>query len=71
MELLVQNGQKVHQGDELVVTEAMKMETTIKAPFDGTIKHTYIKKGDLLETGDLLLEISPDKQQGDREMPEM
>ena len=71
LELLVQNGQKVHQGDELVVTEAMKMETTIKAPFDGTIKHTYIKKGDLLETGDLLLEISPDKQQGDREMPEM
>lgn len=71
LELLVQNGQKVHQGDELVVTEAMKMETTIKAPFDGTIKHTYIKKGDLLDTGDLLLEISPDKQQGDREMPEM
>lgn len=71
LELMVENGQKVNQGDELVVTEAMKMETTIKAPFDGTIKHTYVKKGDLLETGDLLLEISQDKQKGDREMPEM
>lgn len=71
LELLVGNGQKVHKGDELVVTEAMKMETTIKAPFDGTIKHTYVKKGDLLETGDLLLEISQDKQEGDKELPEM
>ncbi|GBG93917.1 pyruvate carboxylase [Ligilactobacillus salitolerans] len=71
LELLISNGQKVKKGEDLLVTEAMKMETTIKAPFDGTIKHIYVQKGDLLETGDLLVEISPDKQQGDRELPEM
>src|SRR5699024_3169334 len=71
LELLVKKGQKVNKGDEMLVTEAMKMETTIKAPFDGTIKHIYVNKGDLLETGDLLLEIRRDKQKGDREMPEV
>ncbi|GEN47831.1 pyruvate carboxylase [Ligilactobacillus pobuzihii] len=71
LELLVKKGQKVNKGDEMIATEAMKMETTIKAPFDGTIKHIYVNKGDLLETGDLLLEIRRDKQKGDREMPEV
>ncbi len=71
LEVLVHNGQKVNKGDELVVTEAMKMETTIKAPFDGTVKHIYVKKGELLETGDLLLEVSPEQKQHDMQLPQM
>jgi len=55
----VENGQKVTQGDILIVTEAMKMETTVQAPFDGTIKFVHVHDGDIVAGGDLLLEIDP------------
>ena len=45
------------KGDALVVTEAMKMETTIQAPFNGTIKQVTVVNGDAIATGDLLIEI--------------
>ncbi|MFD1392936.1 pyruvate carboxylase [Lacticaseibacillus jixianensis] len=50
----VQEGQVVAKGDALFVTSAMKMETTVHAPFAGTITHLYAKAGDLVETGELL-----------------
>ena len=61
LEMLVQKNQIVQKGEALVVTEAMKMETTIKAPFDGKVTHIYVKNGDLLESQDLLLELEPVK----------
>ena len=57
LEVLVQKGQEVKKGEALIVTEAMKMETTIKAPFDGKVSHVYVKNGDVLESQDLLLEL--------------
>lgn len=59
--MLVEKGQVVKKGTPLVVTEAMKMETTIKAPFDGKVTHIYVKDGDVLESQDLLLELTPVK----------
>lgn len=35
----------------------MKMETTIQAPFNGTIKQVTVVNGDAIATGDLLIEI--------------
>ena len=61
LEMLVEKGQVVKKGTPLVVTEAMKMETTIKAPFDGKVTHIYVKDGDVLESQDLLLELTPVK----------
>ncbi|KRN10681.1 pyruvate carboxylase [Liquorilactobacillus mali KCTC 3596 = DSM 20444] len=61
LSVLVSKGQIVKKGDPLIVTEAMKMETTIKAPSDGKITHIYVKAGDILETQDLLIEIEPIK----------
>ena len=55
----VENGQAVKQGETLLVTEAMKMETSIQAPFNGTIKHIYVTAEDMVDGGDLLLEIEP------------
>ena len=55
----VENGQNVTQGDVLIVTEAMKMETTVQAPFDGTVKFVHVHDGDIVAGGDLLLEIEP------------
>jgi len=48
----------VKQGDHLIITEAMKMETTVQAPFSGTIQSIYVKDGEAISTGDLLIEIS-------------
>lgn len=62
LNVLVTKNQIVKKGEPLIVTEAMKMETTIKAPFNGRISHVYAKAGDILETRDLLLEIEPIKE---------
>ncbi|KRL38724.1 pyruvate carboxylase [Liquorilactobacillus uvarum DSM 19971] len=61
LNVLVAKNQVVKKGEPLIVTEAMKMETTIKAPFNGKISHIYVKAGDVLETRDLLMEIEPIK----------
>ena len=59
LKLLVKKGQSVKKGEPLLVTEAMKMETTIQAPEDGLIEHIYVSAGDVIQTDDLLLEIAP------------
>ena len=59
LKLLVKKGDTVKKGQPLLVTEAMKMETTIQAPEDGVIEHTYVNAGDVIQTDDLLLEITP------------
>lgn len=56
VEVIVEKGEKVNKGDHLMVTEAMKMETTVQAPFEGTIKEIYVSNGDAIQAGDLLIE---------------
>uniref|UniRef100_A0A7U4DLH4 Pyruvate carboxylase n=1 Tax=Geobacillus sp. (strain Y4.1MC1) TaxID=581103 RepID=A0A7U4DLH4_GEOS0 len=58
VKVLVEKGEKVNKGDHLMITEAMKMETTVQAPFSGVIKDIYVKNGDAIQTGDLLIELT-------------
>ncbi|WP_028392982.1 pyruvate carboxylase [Bacillus cihuensis] len=58
LNVVVQKGEQVKQGDHLIITEAMKMETTVQAPFSGIIKDIHVKNGDAISTGDLLIEIT-------------
>nr|BAA12072.1 pyruvate carboxylase [Geobacillus stearothermophilus] len=58
VKVLVEKGEKVDKGDHLMVTEAMKMETTVQAPFAGVVKDIYVKSGDAIQAGDLLMELS-------------
>ena len=57
VKVIVSQGQKVKKGDDLVVTEAMKMETTITSPIDGTVGEIYVTKGQAIISGDCLLEV--------------
>ncbi|MBB5323820.1 pyruvate carboxylase [Anoxybacillus tepidamans] len=58
VKVLVEPGEKVNKGDHLMITEAMKMETTVQAPFSGVVKDIYVKNGDAIQAGDLLIELT-------------
>ena len=57
VKILVKNGQSVAKGEPLIVTEAMKMETTITAPFDGIVEEILVREGSRIESGDCLLRV--------------
>ena len=48
---------KAHNGLVHLVTEAMKLETVIKAPIDGHVREIVAGAGESVEAGDLLVVI--------------
>ncbi|WP_394220652.1 acetyl/propionyl/methylcrotonyl-CoA carboxylase subunit alpha [Alteromonas gracilis] len=55
---LVEKGQLVEKGDPILVMEAMKMEHSIIAPYDGSVEEFYFQPGELVDGGALLLAFS-------------
>lgn len=55
VKLLVEKGSHVGKGEPVIVTEAMKMETTITSPADGIVSEIHVKPGMRIESGDLLM----------------
>lgn len=55
VDVLVQVGQKVEQGQPLLIMEAMKMENEMKATHACVVKEILVKKGDSVDTGAILL----------------
>jgi biotin carboxyl carrier protein len=55
--ILVQEGVSVKKGQALVVVSAMKMETTLAAPFDGTVKKINTRLNAKVAPGDILVEL--------------
>lgn len=53
----VSEGQKVKEGEILVILEAMKMENTLTAPNDGIIKSIFAENGKTVEKGETLIEL--------------
>ena len=56
--ILCEPGQKVATGDILVIVEAMKMETEVRAPKDGTVAAVLVQEGDSVELGHTLVHIA-------------
>ncbi len=53
--VFVTAGQKVAQGDKLLMLEAMKMQTTVLAPSDGVVEEVLVEFGETVEIKDLLV----------------
>ena len=56
--ICVEPGQRVCQGDLLVVLESMKMENYVHAPSDGTISEIPVGAGRTVSAGDVLVRMS-------------
>ena len=56
--VMVEPNQKIAEGDVLVVLEAMKMETEIKAARDGVVTGINVKEGDSVSVGQSLLTLA-------------
>ncbi len=55
----VHEGQAVAAGAVLMVIEAMKMEHSITAPYDGVVREIHFARGDRVPEGSELLSLSP------------
>ncbi|MBN2398404.1 MAG: biotin/lipoyl-binding protein [Deltaproteobacteria bacterium] len=55
VEIMVNVGDTVSEGDEVIILEAMKMENPIFAPADGTVKEIKVKEKDAVEADQVLM----------------
>jgi acetyl-CoA carboxylase biotin carboxyl carrier protein len=55
--VLVQPGDQVEEGQDLVILESMKMEIPIAAEVGGTVKEVKVNEGDFVNEEDLLIEM--------------
>jgi len=58
VDVMVNAGDHVNQGDTLIVMEAMKMQHAINAPSNGQINELFFSLGDLVDGGAQLLSFS-------------
>lgn len=56
--VLVSPGDTVEEGEVMIILEAMKMETEVRAPKAGTIGEVFIKVGDAVSPDDEMLTIA-------------
>lgn len=56
--VLVNEGDQVNEGDEIIVLESMKMEFPITAPVSGKIARVFVKTSDRVDGGQILAAIT-------------
>ena len=59
VQVLTHEGEDVEAGHPLVVVEAMKMQNALVAPLKGRVRAIPVAPGTAVETGQLLLAITP------------
>ncbi len=58
LEVLVKVGDKVVEGQDVVVLEAMKMENSITTEFSGEVKAIFVQPGDTVPTDAVLVDVA-------------
>jgi len=59
---MVSEGDDVEKGQGVVVVSAMKMETTLQAPFKGKVVQINVAEGDKVMPGQILVDIEREKE---------
>lgn len=62
LKIFIKPGQAVKEGQNMLILEAMKMQNRILIPFEGKIKDIYVKEGDKIPKGCLMVEFEPPKK---------
>ncbi|WP_372754519.1 biotin/lipoyl-containing protein [Labilibaculum sp.] len=57
VEIFVKEGQKMKEGETIMILEAMKMKNQIKMPFDGKIVKIHVTEGTKIPNHLLMVEI--------------
>jgi len=57
LDILVEPGQEIQKGDQLLILEAMKMENVLKSEGEGIVKSIEIEKGAAVDKGQVLIEM--------------
>jgi len=57
LNVLVQPGDEVTEGQDVVVLESMKMEVPIQAEVAGTVTEIKVNIGDFVNDGDVLVSV--------------
>ncbi len=57
LDIKVEAGAEINEGDALIVLEAMKMENILKSPGAGVIKEIKVNAGDAVDKGAVLIEM--------------
>lgn len=55
VKLLVQVGDEVADGEDVMILEAMKMVVEVQAPAKGVVKAIHVKQGDTVDSGQVLI----------------
>ncbi len=59
--VMVEVGEKVDEGQALLILEAMKMENRICSPVDGVVSSVNFQAGEQVDQGSVLIEIDSDE----------
>jgi biotin carboxyl carrier protein len=57
--ILVKAEHAVEKGQQLLITEAMKMEMPVSSPIKGRVKEVLVKEGQTVDAGAKLLTLAP------------
>ncbi|MGH7164963.1 MAG: biotin/lipoyl-containing protein, partial [Nitrospiraceae bacterium] len=57
VKVLVSKGDRVRAGDPVLIIEAMKMESRVPAPIDGTVGAVYVTAGEDVKTDETLIQL--------------
>ena len=57
----VEEGQRVEEGQVILILEAMKMQNEIQAPVSGTVSKVHCSEGEAIEANVPLVVIEPDQ----------
>jgi propionyl-CoA carboxylase alpha chain len=55
VDVLAQQGERVHRGQNLVILESMKMESGVASPVDGVVTEVLVSKGQAVGTDEILM----------------